>query len=156
LGDKPATLGTGTFHKHDGLKIYVPAGKAADYKAAWSEYADYIVEGIPNINKVVTVTAVGQLADSLGLTLVEEKDKVRYIQGPYTQYDSLTVSGPLNGRDLAVIRHMAGADAYDSDRTDGQLKYLNLWNADIKKDDEHSYNGNWLDEKIKEDNIVPP
>lgn len=156
LGDKPATLGTGTFHKHDGLKIYVPAGKAADYKTAWSEYADYIVDGVPNIKKVVTVTAVGQLADSLGLTLVEEKDKVRYIQGPYTQYDSLTVSGPLNGRDLAVIRHMAGADAYDSDWTDGRLKYLNLWNADIKKDTDHSYNGNWLDEKIKEDNLVPP
>ncbi len=156
LGDKPATLGTGTFHKHDGLKIYVPAGKAADYKTAWSEYADYIVDGVPNIKKVVTVTAVGQLADSLGLTLVEEKDKVRYIQGPYTQYDSLTVSGPLNGRDLAVIRHMAGADAYDSDWTDGRLKYLNLWNADIKKDTDHSYNCNWLDEKIKEDNLVPP
>ena len=156
LGDKPATLGTGTFHKHDGLKIYVPAGKAADYKAAWSEYADYIVDGVPNIKKVVTVTAVGQLADSLGLTLVEENDKVRYIQGPYTQYDSLTVSGPLNGRDLAVIRHMAGADAYDSDWTDGRLKYLNLWNADIKKDTDHSYNGNFIDEKIKEDNLVPP
>ena len=156
LGEVPATLGTGTFHKHDGLKIYVPTGKVADYKAAWSEYADYIVEGIPYINKVVTVTAVGQLADSLGLTLVEESDKVRYIQGPYTQYDSLTVTGPLNGRDLAVIRHMAGADAYDSDPTDGQLKYLNLWNADLKKDDTHSYNGNGIDEYMKADNLVPP
>jgi len=156
LSDVPATLGTGTFHKHDGLKIYVPAGKAADYKAAWSEYADYIVDGVPTINKVVTVTETGQLADKLGLTLVEEKDKVRYIQGPYTQYDSLTVIGPLNGKDLAVIRHMAGADAYDSDWTDGRLRYLNLWNAEIKKDEEHSYNGNGIDEKIKEDNIVPP
>ena len=156
LGEVPATLGTGTFHKHNGLKIYVPTGKVADYKAAWSEYADYIVEGIPYINKVVTVTAVGQLADSLGLTLVEESDKVRYIQGPYTQYDSLTVTGPLNGQDLAVIRHMAGADAYDSDPTDGQLKYLNLWNADLKKDDTHSYNGNGIDEYMKADNLVPP
>ena len=155
-GDKPATLGTGTFHKHDGLKIYVPAGKVADYKAAWSEYADYIVDGVPAINKVVTVTETGQLANKLGLTLVEQKDKVRYIQGPYTQYDSLTVIGPLNGKDLAVIRHMAGADAYDSDWTDGRLRYLNLWNTEIKKDDDHSYNGNGIDEKIKEDNIVPP
>ena len=155
LSDVPATIGNGTFHKHNGLKIYVPAGKVADYKAAWSEYADYIVDGIPNINKVVTVTKTGQLADKLGLTLVEEKDKVRYIQGPYTQYDSLTVSGPLNGQDLAVIRHMAGADAYDSDWTDGRLKYLNLWNADLKADSDHSYNGNGIDEKITEDNVVP-
>ena len=155
LGDVPATLGTGTFDKHDGLKIYVPTGKVADYKAAWSEYADYIVDGLPAINKVVTVTAVGQLADSLGLTLVEENEKVRYIQGPYTQYDSLTVIGPLNGKDLSIIRHMAGADAYDSDWTDGQLKYLNLWDADLKKDEKNSYNGNGIDEYITEDNLVP-
>ena len=155
LSDVPATIGTGTFHKHNGLKIYVPAGKVADYKAAWSEYADYIVEGIPNINKVVTVTKTGQLADKLGLTVVEERGKVRYIQGPYTQYDSLTVSGPLNGQDLAVIRHMAGADAYDSDWTDGRLKYLNLWNTDLKKDKDHSFNGNGIDEYIDEDNVVP-
>ena len=155
LSDVPATIGTGTFHKHNGLKIYVPAGKVADYKAAWSEYADYIVDGIPNINKVVTVTKTGELANKLGLTVVEERGKVRYIQGPYTQYDSLTVSGPLNGQDLAVIRHMAGADAYDSDWTDGRLKYLNLWNADLKADSDHSYNGNGIDEKITEDNVVP-
>ena len=155
LGDVPAILGTGAFDKHDGLKIYVPAGKVADYKAAWSEYADYIVDGVPAINKVVKVTETGQLADKLGLTLVEENDKVRYIQGSYTLYDSLTVSGPLNGKDLAVIRYMAGADAYDSDWTDGRLKYLNLWNADLKKDKEHSYNGNGSDEYIDEDNLVP-
>ena len=155
LGEVPATLGTGTFHKHDGLKIYVPAGKAADYKAAWTEYADYIVEGIPNINKVVTVTETGQLADKLGLTLVENFGMVRYIQGPYTQYDSLTVSGPLNGKDLSVIRHLAGADAYDSDWTDGQLRYLNLWNAEIKKDEMNCYNGNGIVEKITEDDLVP-
>jgi hypothetical protein len=155
LGDKPAKLGTNTFDKHAGLKIYVPAGKAADYKAAWSEYKDYIVDGVPAINKVVTVTETGQLADKLGLTLVEENDKVRYIQGPYTQYDSLTVSGPLNGKDLAVIRHMAGADAYDSDPTDGRLKYLNLWNAELKKDEKNSYNGNGSDEYMDEDDLVP-
>jgi len=178
LGDVPATLAENVFDKHNGLKIYVPAGKAADYKAAWSEYKDYIVDGVPAINKVVTVTKPGQLAEKLGLTLLWQNafgtisttdDSsmastywVRYIQGPYTQYDSLTVIGPLNGVDLSVIRHMAGADAYDSDPTDGRLKYLNLWDAQIKQDKDHSYNGNSLSNNfntelfyITEDDLVP-
>ena len=156
LGNVPAQLGTGTFHKHSGLKIYVPADKVGAYKSAWSEYAQYIVGGESQyINKVVTVDAVGQLADKLGLTLVKESDKVRYIQGPYGKYDSLTVIGPLNGEDLAVIRHLAGADAYDSDPTDGCLRYLNLWDAQLRKDKANSYNGNYSDEYIVEDNMVP-
>ncbi|MBO4849294.1 MAG: leucine-rich repeat protein [Prevotella sp.] len=152
----PATLGANAFHKHDGLKIYVPTAKVSNYKKAWSDYAPYIVgDDTYRINKVVTVTDVGQLADKLGLTLLKESDKVRYIQGPYAKYDSLTVIGPLNGEDLAVIRHMAGADAYDSDPTDGCLRYLNLWDAQIKKDKKNSYNGNFSDEYIDNDNEVP-
>ena len=152
----PATLGTGVFDKHDGLKIYVPAPRVSSYKSAWSEYAPYIVgENTYTFSKVVTVTEVGQLAKKLGLTLKKESEMVRYIIGPYAMYDSLTVIGPLNGEDLAVLRHMAGADAYDSDPTDGQLRYLNLWDARIKKDQVNSYNGNWVDEYIGDDDIVP-
>ena len=153
---EPATLGANAFHKHDGLKIYVPANKVNAYKTAWSDYAQYIVsDDTYHINKVVTVTAVGQLASKLGLTLHKEYNKVRYITGPYAKYDSLTVVGPLNGEDLAVLRHLAGADAYDSDPTDGRMRYLNLWDANLKKDTENSYNGNWSNEFIHNDNQVP-
>ena len=157
-GDVPATLGTGVFHKHNGLRIYVPDDKVAEYKTAWSEYEEYIdrVEyyHVSFNNKVVTVTAVGQLASKLGLTLKKENGKVRFIAGPYAKYDSLTVIGPLNGEDVAVLRHMMGADAYDSDFTDGQLRYLNLWDADLKEDDENSYNGYGVDEYLEKDNWV--
>ncbi len=154
--ETPADLGLDAFHKHDGLKIYVPAGKVDTYKEKWSTYAPYIVgDDTYKINKVVTVTAVGQLASKLGLKVVKERSKVRYIEGPYAKYDSLTVIGPINGEDIAVMRHMAGADAYDSDPTDGCLRYLNLWNAQIKKDGDNSYNGNWSDEYIDDDNKVP-
>jgi hypothetical protein len=154
-GETPATLGSGAFHKHDGLKIYVPAAKVNDYKSAWSEYAAYIVsDNDYKINKVVTVTAVGQLASKLGLTLIKENSKTRYIQGPYAKYDSLTVIGPLNGEDLGVIRHMMGANAWESEYTDGQLHYLNLWDADLKKDTENSYNGRGVDEYLEKDNWV--
>ncbi|MBQ4294320.1 MAG: leucine-rich repeat protein, partial [Prevotella sp.] len=155
-GETPASLGDAAFHKHDNLKIYVPTAKVSDYKRAWSDYAPYIVgDDTYKINKVVTVTDVGQLATKLGLTLVKEGKKVRYIQGPYAKYDSLTVIGPLNGEDLAVIRHMAGADAYDSDPTDGCLRYLNLWDAEIKKDKVNCYNGNFIDEFIDDNDVVP-
>ena len=154
-GEKPATLGNSAFHKHNGLKIYVPAAKVNEYKQRWSEYAAYIVgDDTYSVNKVVTVTAVGQLAEKLGLTVTKESSKIHYIQGPYAKYDSLTVIGPLNGDDVGVLRHMMGADAYDSDITDGQLRYLNLWNADLKKDTEHSYNGYGVDEYLEKDNWV--
>ena len=157
LGATPATLeGSNQFTKSEGLKIYVPDGAVAAYKQAWAEYKDYIVsDKTLKSRKVVTVTDKGQLAAELGLTPEKQSSKIRYLRGEYASIDSLTITGPLNGEDLSVIRHLAGADAYDSDPTDGCLRYLNLWNAVIKRDDENSYNGNGSDEYIKEDNQVP-
>ena len=154
-GKEPAYITLKTFDAHDGLKIYVPTDKVETYKQNWKGYAQYIF-GMDSyhVNKVVTTTAVGQLAQKLGITMTKQSGKVRYLNGPYAKYDSLTVSGPLNGEDLAVIRHLAGADAYDSNPTDGQLRYLNLWNANIKKDTDNSYNGNFDDEYIDYDNKV--
>ena len=154
--ETPAILGTDVFFKHDGLRIYVPAAKLNEYRNRWAEYAQYIIaDNLYKVNKEVTVTAAGQLAGKLGLTLTTEGSKVHYISGPYAKFDSLTVTGPLNGEDLAVIRHLSGADAYNSDPTDGTLRYLNLWNVSIMKDTEHSYNGNWLDEHIDSNDIIP-
>ena len=154
-GDVPATLGELAFDKHEGLKIYVPTDKLNDYVTRWSDYAAYIQPMSEyRINKKVRVDAPGQLASALGLTLIKENDKVRYIQGPYAKYDSLTVVGPLNGEDVAVLRHMMGADAYDSDFTDGQLRYLNLWDATLTQDNVNSYNGYGVDEYLEKDNWV--
>ena len=156
-GTKPAQLGdAGIFTKNEGLKIYVPAESVEAYKAAWEEYKDYIVSDQTfETRKVITVTEVGQLAEKLHLTLEKQHSKVRYVHGNYGVLDSLTITGPLNGEDLSVIRHLAGADAYDSDPTDGKLRYLNMWNVTIKRDDENSYNGNGFDEYIDADNKVP-
>lgn len=158
---KPATLkGVNQFEKNSGLKIYVPDSVVTLYKQQWTEYKDYIV-GMSKYpySKVVTVTGVGQLASKLGLTPVEDSSgawasQVRWVEGPYTMYDSLTVSGPLNGYDLSVIRYMAGADAWNSDPTDGKLRYLNLWNAQLVKDDRWSYNCDDDDEFTDADNKV--
>ena len=170
-GTTPATLkGKNQFSRTDGLKIYVPATSVDDYKRAWADYKDYIASDAGyKVNKVVTVTKPDELAEKLGLYVemsysgLAYGDEPRYIHGPYAKYDSLTVSGPLGNVDLAVIRYLAGSDAYSAGgkATDGQLRYLNLYDADIKKTDDgcHYYN----DEQamvgarysIKADNKLP-
>ena len=155
-GETPATLvGLNQFDAHDGLKIYVPATKVQAYKTAWSEFAQYIVSDA-DYKKVtrITTTGVGQVADLLGLTPVKQNSKIKYLTGNYAKYDSLTVSGPLNGDDIGVLRHLMGANAWESEPTDGQLRYLNLWGATLCKDDDHSYNGYGVDEYLEKDNWV--
>ena len=144
LGSTPAKLtGTDQFQKNQGLKIYVPAAAVDAYKTAWSEYKDYIVSDAGyKINKVVTLTEPGTLADKLGLSVewsytgIVAGDEPRYVHGNYAKYDSLTVSGPLNDLDLNVIRYLGGTESYERNHmhTDGRLRYLNLYNARIKKD----------------------
>ena len=171
LGTKPAKLtGNTQFSFNDGLKIYVPAASVDAYKTEWAEYKDYIVsDATYHVNKVVTVTKPDELAEKLGLFVemsysgLKYGDEPRYVHGPYAKYDSLTISGPLGNVDLAVIRYLAGSDAYSGGgkATDGRLRYLNLYDADIKKTDDgyHYYN----DEQsmvgarydIKSDNKLP-
>ena len=121
----------------------MPAASVEAYKTAWAEYKDYIVSDADyKINKVVKLDVAGTLADKLGLyvewsyTGITVGDEPRYIDGPYSKYDSLTVSGPLNDLDLWVIRYLAGNNGYNrrGKATDGQLRYLNLYDASIKKD----------------------
>ena len=49
---------------------------------------------------------------------------------------------------------MMGANAWESEFTDGQLRYLNLWDADLKADNVNSYNGYGVDEYLEKDNWV--
>ncbi len=150
-GETPAAIEDGVFTKNDALRIYVPDGKVDAYRQAWKEYEQYIA-GIGSLktDKTVTLTQAGTLAEKLGLTVewsytgMLAGDEPRYIHGNYAKYDSLTISGPLNDLDLAVIRYLAGCDSYTPQgmRTDGRLRHLNLYDARIVKDDNkaHFYN----------------
>ena len=144
---EPCSLGGGVFPKHDGLKIYVPAESLSKYlstSSMWWEYRDYIVgDADYHINKVVKLDVAGTLADKLGLSVdwsytgLIAGDEPSLLSGPYAKYDSLTVSGPLNDLDIWVIRYLGGCNSYESagNPTDGCLRYLNLYDADIVKDD---------------------
>ena len=155
LGTTPATLsGTDQFNKNNGLKIYVPAASVDAYKTAWAEYKDYIVSD--NDYKVVnevTLTDAGTLAEKLGLYVEwsysggAAYDEPRYLHGNYAKYDSLVVHGPLNDLDLWTIRYLTGNNGYNRGgiATDGNLRYLNLYDTRIVKDDNkaHYLNKSW-------------
>ena len=167
---EPASLGGNVFPKNDGMKIYVPAGSLNAYLAswAWAEYKDYIVsDDTYHTNKVVTLDVAGTLANKLGLSVewnytgIVAGDEPYLLHGPYAKYDSLTVSGPLNDLDLWVIRYLGGNNGYESGgkATDGRLRYLNLYDASIKKDKDCKAHyrcvGSTSWQSIDKDNVLP-
>ena len=164
LGTTPAEIGTKVFEVNswpsevvtDGFKIYVPAEAVAAYKKKWSEYKDYIVAAsdAQTFPKRVTTTKVGELASKLGLETIMDGNYLEGLKGAYWNIDSLTVSGPLNGVDVGVLRFLAGADVNNSDPTYGQLRYLNLYNARLKQDKVHPYQCHGINDFIDKDDVV--
>ena len=172
LGSTPATLGKDAFGYTsielvnylpvtqvllpEGFKIFVPAEAVDAYKEKWADYKDYIVayNGQMDFPKEVTTTEVGQLAEKLGLETIMDGNYLMGLKGAYWNIDSLTVSGPLNGVDVGVLRFLAGADVNNSDPTYGQLRYLNLYNARLKQDKVHPYQCHGINDFIDKDDVV--
>ena len=156
-GMKPATLGANAFNltSFNGFTIYVPAEAVDAYKEAWPSLAQYIKSDAEDRRiTVVDVREPGMLAEQLGLTMIMDGDRLRSVGGAYWKYDSLTVRGHLNGLDVGVLRHMAGSDAWDSDPTDGRLRYLDMRDAHLDKDTKYSYNLWGVDEYLEKENWV--
>ena len=172
LSSTPATLGKDVFgytkiefvnyvpvtHMQlpEGFKIYVPAEAVDAYKEKWADYKDYIVayNGQMDFPKEVTTTEVGQLAEKLGLETIMDGNYLMGLKGAYWNIDSLTVSGPLNGVDVGVLRFLAGADVNNSDPTYGHLRYLNMYGARLKQDKVHPYQCNNFNDFIDNDDVV--
>lgn len=152
-GTKPAKLDYNVFDlsNYSDFAIYVPAEAVDAYKTAWPGYAKYIkADGeVPALINEVTLDKAGQLAEKLGLTAIMDGSAVRYLGGAYWKYKRLKVNGPMNGIDVGVLRIMMGADAWDSDPTDGRLAYVDLSDANFLKDTGHSYNKYGVDEYLE-------
>ena len=152
-GTTPAKLDYNVFDltSYSGFTIYVPAEAVETYKQAWPSYAQYIKADSeePALIAEVTLDQAGQLAEKLGLTAIMDGSTVRYLGGAYWKYKKLKVNGPMNGIDVGVLRIMMGADAWDSDPTDGRLAYVDLSDANFLKDTEHSYNKYGVDEYLE-------
>ncbi len=156
-GTTPARLDYNVFDlsNYDGFVIYVPTEAVDAYKTAWPSYAQYIRSNADDRRiTVVDVSQPGKLAEQLGLTMIMDGDRLRSVGGAYWKYDSLTVRGHLNGLDVGVLRHLAGADAWDSDPTDGRLRYLDMRYAYLDKDTKYSYNLWGVDEYLEKENWV--
>jgi hypothetical protein len=138
--------------------IYVPDAAVEKYKKEWSEVAGHI-NGISQRKglKVVTLTEAGTLWKKLNVPYSSDE-----LGGNYAQYDSLRIVGPINGVDIGVLRFMGGRDVVNSDPTIGHLKYLDLYDADIKASDDDylcgTYEDAWytikFNENIREDNCI--
>ena len=157
LSETPATLGTDVFLTLPADHvIYVPDAAVETYKQEWSKYADHIqaVSTKPTGVFEVTLTEPGTLAQALGLTITNEDSEPLAIRGSYYKYDSLKISGPINGTDVGVIRFMAGRDVDNcEDIYPRNLQYLDLYDAHIKAGGE-DYNQDGSNDRITEDNCI--
>ncbi len=153
-----------------GAMVYVPDSAVEKYKEYWTRLARAgKIKGISQRRtlKEVHLTEPGTLADSLGLkyNYVTGTSEDITLDGGYAQYDSLRISGPLDGRDIGVLRFLGGRDVEDCDVTPGRLKYLDLCDAQIKAGS-YEYNRHYALEQfsisnlfqknnyIKEDNCI--
>ena len=100
----------------ENVTLHVPAGSVDAYKAAspWSGFKE--VKAIET-KKTINVETAGTLP-----TLIPEAEK--YL------VEELTLTGNLNGDDLALLRDMAGSD-YNGFPTDGKLSFLDMSGATI-------------------------
>ena len=155
LSKTPAILGVDIFAGvPDDFVIYVPETSIEVYKAAWPQYANHIQSVVKKHTGVwkVTVTEPGTLAKALGLTITGTDPLT--ITGNYHKYDSLKVDGPIDGTDIGVIRFLGGRDVNNADVTvAGNLKYLDLYNADIKAGGA-DYNQDGSNDRITEDDCI--
>ena len=129
--------------------IYVPDSVVDLYKQKWSGVANHI-NGISTKRglKVINLTKVNTLADSLRLYI---QSNILYdeVMGNVAQYDSLRISGPLDGHDILVLRALGGRDIKNEKNGTGHLRYLDLYDAELK-DSWYSYNHKTLDNKWDE------
>ncbi len=157
LGYECPTLEKGSFDDlPTDFVITVLEGQEDKYRAAWPEYASHIKGYRPELNiREVTLTEKNTLADSLGLTVHMDDSYVASITGDMSGITALKVNGPIGGKDVAVIRMLAGREPeWDEQSYATNLKYLNLYDANICKDDIY-FTTSGKNVKLDNDNVIP-
>ncbi|MGN0281549.1 MAG: leucine-rich repeat protein, partial [Prevotella sp.] len=159
--DTIPTLAANAFEDLDpDFVIVVPTGREDAWREAWAQYADHIY-GYRSENSditEVTLTEAGTLGEKLGLTVpMDSPDDVGSICGDYYKINGLKVNGPINGKDIAVIRLLGGRDEEESDEVAlSRMTYLDLYNAEIKTDPAKiCYNRGSYNDYVERDNEVP-
>ena len=114
----PLVITENTFSNRANATLYVPANCKATYQAAayWKEFKEIIEMEDPSV-RTVNVTTAGTLSQSIS-------------SDDMSSITELTITGPLNGTDLRLIREMAGSDIKGVP-TNGKLQKLDLSGATI-------------------------
>ena len=140
--------------------IYVDNGKEDEYRKAWPQYADHI-QGFKQLRdevKVVTVTEPGTLAEALGFTVeMDNLSDVGRIGGDITSIKALKVIGPINGKDIAVLRMLGGREEEDGDEVIlARMSYLDLYEATICTDENNiCFNRDGKNNYVENGNEIP-
>ncbi|MBQ2126913.1 MAG: leucine-rich repeat protein, partial [Bacteroidaceae bacterium] len=140
--------------------IYVQPGKEEDYRKAWPQYANHI-QGFKQQTdevKVVTVTEPGTLGEALGFTVnMDSPNNVGRIGGDLISIKALKVNGPINGKDIAVLRMLGGRDEEDGDEVAlARMTYLDLYDATICTDPNNiCFNRDGTNDYVENDNEIP-
>ena len=147
-----------TIISKEGAMVYVPDSSVEAYKEAYPNLARANkIKGKSAWRslKVIKLTSGGELADSLGLkyNYVTGLTEDITLEGGYAQYDSLRIIGPLDGRDIGVLRFLGGRDVEYCNTTPGKLRYLDLYNT-ILYPGEYEYNRHYTNDKITAINTV--
>lgn len=143
--------------------IMVTEGLEDQYREAWPQYKEHIQgyrESRVNIIEV-TLTEKNTLAEKLGITVKSEENWsgastfVTSITGDMPTITGLKVSGPIGSEDIAVIRMLAGRDCEGNQVYTNNLRYLDLYDADIREDDIIYANVENSLVSVEEDDVVP-
>ena len=140
--------------------IYVKQGMEEDYRKAWPQYADHI-QGFrkPRAEiKVVTVTEPGTLGEALGFEIsMSSANDVGRIGGDIISITALKVIGPINGKDIAVLRMLGGREEEDCEVVSlARMTYLDLYDATICTDpDDICFNRDGNNDYVENDNEIP-
>ena len=138
--------------------IYVAEGKEDAYRAAWPEYKTHIqgYREARTIIREITLTQPNTLADSLNAAITVKDDLIVAVGGNNLgAIQGLKINGPIGGKDLALIRYLGGREPdYDKPVYTTNLKYLDLYNAELKADD-YYFQLKGSNRKIDTDNVVP-
>jgi len=160
-GDSIPTLARDAFETlPKDFVIYVTAGKESAYRKAWSQYASHIqgFEQPKEDIKEVTVTEPGTLADALGFSVsMETANDIGRIGGNIVSIKGLKVNGPINAKDIAVLRMLGGRDEEDADEVVlARMTYLDLYDATICTDpDNICFNRDGNNDYVENDNEIP-
>lgn len=141
--------------------IVVEEGREDEWRKAWPQYADHIIgfraDYKPELTEV-TLTEAGTLGDKLGLNVtMDSADDVGRITGNYHLIRGLKINGPINGKDIAVIRLLGGRNEEKGDKVElSRLIYLDLYNAEIKTDPAKiCYNRGSYNDYVERDDEIP-